>query len=405
MPSTPLRIDPAHARRFLLAHQGLYPPHALAGSAGIFTLLERLGCIQFDPINIVGRNPDLMLQARIKNYQPALLEELVYRQHALVEGMDKVWSIYHHADWPHFARRRQRVSDHSLQGDSAPEQRAWQIVEMLRESGKDSSHLPKTGETVIWDWGRPVGLERASLDLLNNAGIVTIIARKGNQKTYDLVERVLPAEIVSAADPHPDLGDYHRWHVLRRVGGIGLAQRSGAEFWLGIQSMNAPEKRQAVDDLIQNGKLLPVEVEGVTKLSFLMRACDEEALQKAARPSRAALRMSFLPPLDNLLWDRAMIQAIFGFEYLWEIYKKPAQRKFAAYTLPVLYGDRFVARCEMRLDRAARALSVPQWWWESDISPDERMAAAARDALHDFARYLGADRIDAKIPGVELSFS
>jgi uncharacterized protein YcaQ len=366
-------------------------------------MISRLGCIQFDPINIVGRNPDLVLQARVPGYQPAMLEELLYRKHILVEGMDKVWSIHHHADWPHFSRRRQKIQEHYLQGDSAPERHAWQIVEAMRASGRDSSHLPKSGESVVWDWGKRVGLDRAALDLLNKAGIVTITSRAGNQKTYDLVERVLPAEVLSAADPHPDLCDYQRWHVLRRVGGLGLAQRNGAEFWLGILGLKAPERRAAMDALIERDELIPVEVEGAQKMSFIMRGCDEETLRKTARASRTSPRTSFLPPLDNLLWDRDVIRALFGFDYLWEIYKKPAQRKFGHYTLPVLYGERFIARCDLKFDRPNKILSTAGWWWEPSVVPDAGMAQAASAALQDFARYLGAERIDAEIPGIKLT--
>ena len=121
MPVNPLKISLPHARRFLLAHQGLTPHFTFRGTSGVLELIARLGCIQFDPINIVGRNPDLVLQARIRGYLPSMLETLLYQDHILVEGMDKVWSIHHHADWPHFSRRRQRMNERYLQGDSAPE--------------------------------------------------------------------------------------------------------------------------------------------------------------------------------------------------------------------------------------------------------------------------------------------
>ena len=401
-PPAQITLSAAHARRFLLAHQGLYPPRALCGTEGVQTLLDRLGCIQFDPINLAGNNPQLVLQARIRGYQPALLEELLYREHILLEGMDKVWSIHHRDDWSHFTRRRQRIAEHYLGGDSAPEAHARQILEAMRATGKDSTHLPKNGESVVWDWGKRVSLDRAALDLLNKAGFVTITAREGNRKTYDLVERVLPPGILSQADPHPDLADYQRWHVLRRVGGLGLAQPGFGDRWLGILGLKTPELRAAVAALLDSGDLLAAEIRELPGRILLIRAADLGTLEHTARPSRAAPRMSFLPPLDNLLWDRKLIEALFGFEYLWEIYKKPAQRKYGAYTLPVLYGERFIARCELRFDPKSRVLCMPAWWWEPGLEPDGSMAFAARDALRDFASYAGAERIEADIPGMKL---
>jgi uncharacterized protein YcaQ len=366
---------------------------------GILDLFSRLGCIQFDPINIVGRNPDLVLQARISNYRPEMLADLLYSSHTLVEGFDKVGSIFQAADWPYFERRRTRVRELHLQGNSAPVKHAWQIVELMRSSGRDSSHLPRNLESVMWDWGKPVRLDRAALDLLNNAGIVTIVSRGGNRKTYDLVERVLPETTRLAPDPNFSPDDYLRWHLLRRIGGLGLAQLGSSEFWGGILGMKTPERRKTVEYLVQTGELLIVQVDGIEKIPFHIRACDEDTLLKSKRLSRAHSRMTFLPPLDNLLWDRKLINALFGFEYLWEIYKKPAQRKYGHYTLPVLYGDRFVARCEFNFDRSKKVLTVPAWWWEEDVTPDNLMRKAAKDALEDFSGYLGGIEINMTIPG------
>ena len=370
---------------------------------GILDLFSRLGCIQFDPINIVGRNPDLVLQARISDYHPEMLADLLYSSHTLLEGFDKVGSIFQAPNWPFFERRRTRVRELHLKGDSAPVKHAWQIVELMRSSGRDSSHLPRNGESVIWDWGKPVRLDRAALDLLNKAGIVTIISREGNRKTYNLVERVLPESILSTPDPHSTLDEYHRWHLLRRVGGLGLAQLGGSEFWGGILGMKAPERSKVVDHLLGKGELLSIQVEGFEKTPFHIRACDEDTLLKSKRPALASPRMTFLPPLDNLLWDRKLIHALFEFEYLWEIYKKPQQRIYGAYTLPVLFGERFVARCELSFDRARKVLSVPAWWWEQGVKPDAGMERAIAAAFTDFARYLGAAQVNTDIPGIKIT--
>ena len=101
-----LALTKAQARRFLLAHQGLWPPHGLRGKEGVLSLVRHLGCIQYDPLNIVGTNPELVLQARVGDFTPALLAELLYQDRALLDGWDKNVSIYAVEDWPYFARRR-----------------------------------------------------------------------------------------------------------------------------------------------------------------------------------------------------------------------------------------------------------------------------------------------------------
>ena len=95
------------ARRFVLAHQGLWPPHELEGKRGVVNYIRRVGCIQFDPLDIVGHNPELVLQARVADFSPEMLQELLYQDRKLLDGWDKVMSIYRVEDWPYFQRQRE----------------------------------------------------------------------------------------------------------------------------------------------------------------------------------------------------------------------------------------------------------------------------------------------------------
>ena len=95
-----LTLTNQQARRFILARQGLWPPYELEGKSGVLSYIRRVGCIQFDPLNIVGRNPELVLQARVSDFRPAMLEELLYEDWKLLDGWDKNMSIYCVEDWP-----------------------------------------------------------------------------------------------------------------------------------------------------------------------------------------------------------------------------------------------------------------------------------------------------------------
>ena len=101
--------------------------------------------------------------------------------------------------------------------------------------------------------------------------------------------------------------------------------------------------------------------------------------------------MIFLGPLDSLLWDRKTLQHIFEFDYVWEVYKPVEQRKWGYYVLPVFYGDRFVARADMRLEQGV--LTLARWWWEQDIVPDGAMLDALRAAMAEFGRYAHANDV------------
>jgi hypothetical protein len=100
-----------------------------------------------------------------------------------------------------------------------------------------------------------------------------------------------------------------------------------------------------------------------------------------------------MAPLDNLLWDRNMLRELFDFEYRWEVYKSVAERKYGYYVLPVLYGDKFIARFEPGKDRANQALIIKKWWWEPGTKPSAAMRHALQLCFQRFRNYLGNDSL------------
>ncbi len=377
----------------MLAHQRLWPPRRLQGKEGILEYVRRVGSIQFDPINVVGRNPDLVLQSRIGRYQPGLLEELLYRERRLVEVWDKAASIILTSDWPRFARHRERMR-REYGRDSNPQMKAAPLViEAIRERGPLSSIDFKEQERIQSDWGIPTTLARAALEILHAMGELVVDHRVGTRRAFDLAERLLPADLTSAPDPIDDDSDYRAWQVLRRIGGLGLASPTASEYWLASDRVKSRERQPILSRLVEAAELVAVAVEGLPDQRFFLRQADLPTLE-AVRSKRAPQpKASFIAPLDNLMWHRELLRQIFNFDYVWEVYKPARQRKYGYYVLPVLYGDRFVARFDPKFDRTARELTIANWWWEEDVRVDDRMSEALRVSMKDFMRYLGASRI------------
>ncbi|HEY6675965.1 MAG TPA: crosslink repair DNA glycosylase YcaQ family protein, partial [Terrimicrobium sp.] len=113
----PIVIRKAQARRFLLAHLGLWPPRQLRGKRGVLDYIRHVNCIQYDPINVVGQNPHLVLQSRVRGYKPAMLGALLYEDRKLLDGFDKQMSIYPIEDWPCFAYYRERMVQHYMESE------------------------------------------------------------------------------------------------------------------------------------------------------------------------------------------------------------------------------------------------------------------------------------------------
>lgn len=391
--SSPLIIGKAAARRFLLSHQLLLPPHQLSDKAGILEFIQHTGCIQFDPVNVVGRNPDLVLQARIKDYSPTMLHDLLYRSYQLYDAWDKQASICLVSDWPYFSRHRERMEESYWKTDTPEGRLAIDLLEKIRQHGQKKALNESNGAYVKGNWGFSVRMERVALDILYAVRKIHIADRIGSRRIFEITENLLPGEILQQVDPNLTLEDYHDWHVLRRIGGIGLARLGSSEYWLGIQYMKTPERKAAFRRLVAARHVIPVNINELPGKEFFIRRQDLPALEKAIQSDSKEPQAVFLAPLDNLLWDRKLLAWIFDFDYVWEVYKKAGQRKYGYYTMPVLYGEHFIARIESAFDRKTATLTVKEWWWEAGVKPDSSMKNALNQCFAQFMSYLGADTI------------
>jgi len=393
LPEPTITLSKTDARRFLLAHQRLWPPRGLHCKNGILNYIRHVGCIQFDPIDVVGRNPELVLQARVANYRPNLLDELLYADRLLLDAWDKVSSISLAADRPYFARHRALMLQQHGDASNPPMQIAHQVKEAILQRGPLSSANLEHRTTLNWSWGQPTRLGRASLEILYAMGELGVHHRAGTRRFFDLIERLLPVELLAAPEPNPTDEEYQNWHVLRRVGGLGLANPSAAEYWLAILGVKAAVRRATLTRLVEGGDLVAVAVDGVPGRTFFLRTADLLTLQAVRTGSPPEPQAAFLGPLDNLLWDRALLRWVFGLDYIWEVYKPQTQRKYGYYVLPVLYGDRFVARFDPAFDKLTRQFTIANWWWEPGVQPDGAMEQALIACFQAFLQYLNADRV------------
>ena len=310
--------------------------------------------------------------------------------------------IYSHEDWPFFTRNRDSARQ-SLEAKSHPVlDAARHVREEIERRGPLSSSDLELEEAVRWPWG-PTRLARAALEGMYFWGELVVYSKAGVRKTYDLAERHIPGVLLNAPEPNPTDDEYHDWHVHRRIGSVGLLANRGAEAWLGIEGTNSAKRAQSIARLLAEGKLRQVQVEGIPSPMY-MRAQDESLLEVALSrdgTDAAALReAALIAPLDNLLWDRRLASELFGFNYTWEVYVPPSKRRYGYYVLPVLYGDRFIARCEPVRDRKTKQLVIRNWWWETAVdgeervNPDDRdMQSAIASCLDQFKRFLGCDSL------------
>ena len=386
-----LTLTNKQARRFILAHQGLWPPHKFEGKAGIIDFVRGVGCIQFDPLDIVGHNPELVLQSRVSDFRPTMLQELLYEDRKLIDGWDKMMAIYCIEDWPYFVYRRREATIQSRTRDYSVVKYVFpQIHKTIEERGPLSSIDLDHDQKVDWAWG-PTRLANVALDSMYYMGELVVHHKVHTRKVYDLASRHIPEKLFLAPDPHKTKEQYHDWHVHRRIGSVGMLWNKGS-VWHGIYGTGRDERVGALRRLTKQGKAVEVYVEGINT-PFYMRSQDRDVLDMVVESGNGSMRATVLAPLDNLLWERELVKQLFDFDYTWEVYKPIPERKYGYYVLPILYGDRFIARFEPGRDKRNGALAIKNWWWEPGATPTTEMHTALRDCFKRFLGYLSTEKL------------
>ncbi|MCI0553993.1 MAG: winged helix DNA-binding domain-containing protein [Anaerolineae bacterium] len=394
--SDPIIIDKPHARRFLLAHLHLLPPRKLHGKQGVLDYVRHVNCIQYDPINVVGQNPHLVLQSRVRGYKPSMLDALLYEDRRLIDGFDKQMSIYPVEDWPSFTYYRQQMATNYMEDEQTAA--AAKLVDRVRkeiEARGPLSSLDLEDDTRMdWWLAGSVRAVRIAMDILFYGGETVVHHRVGTRRYFELSKRVLPPKLYKASNSHSSQDDYLEWHVFRRAGGLGLVYARPTAAFGGTIGWRGGGIRAAIARLAEKGQLVRVSIKDLERQKFYVRRDDLPALEAAAKAPRSRQGAALIAPLDNLMWDRNLIEMLFDFYYSWEVYLPAAKRQYGYYVLPVLYGDRLVARMDPEFDRAGKVFTIKNWWWEDGGNvKDESMLSALEECLSAFGHYLEAVEI------------
>ncbi|MFH1512569.1 MAG: crosslink repair DNA glycosylase YcaQ family protein [Bacillota bacterium] len=395
-----IHLTNRQARQFLLLKQGLLGDYKFHEKQGALAYVRQAGCIQFDPVDACGKNAELTLQSRVRNFQKGMLHDLLYKDRALFDYPDKNLSILPVEDWPYFKRFREI----SIQGGAKFRDLAALETEAkayIREHGAVSSDdLPIDGNIhwysrIHWsgNWEGDTNAARAVLEHLYATGELVIHHKKGTRKHYDLADRYIPPALLVAPDPLPHEHAHRKWRVRRRIGAIGMLWNRGSDAWLGIWGMKAPQREQVFKELLDENSILELQVEGIGEPLYCL-AGDAALIDAVTQNDPFRPRVEFIAPLDCMLWDRRLIRALFQFDYTWEIYTPPAKRQYGYYVLPVLYGDQFVGRIEAVSDAKAGVLRVKNVWYETGVRQTKKLDHAIDMRIKRFAKFNGCGAID-----------
>jgi hypothetical protein len=391
-------LDLAAVHRLALARAGLLKPawtglpergngRGARARRAALEVIRRFGYLQLDTVSVAGaRSHSIVLHSRLEGFDAELGEELLRPGEPLFEywGHEACWlpiELY-----PVFAFRRRAFRKHPWWGDliGSHARVARDLRRRIRSEGAlRSVDLEGEGSRGWWD----LKVAKKVAIALWSSGELAIRERRSFQRSYDLAERVIPGEHYRAK-PLPKARALEQL-LLLALQGHGWAQTGTLARTWRLTNMG-PEIAAALERMRRAGKITECGVhENGRRVSGWIRP---EDLELAARLRSVRLRTDrgvLLSPFDPLLWDRARVQLLFGFDQVLEIFKPASKRKYGYYCMPVLAGDRLVARFDLKSERKEGRLRIVSARLEDDKRSDDR--AAARSALERYAGAVGLE--------------
>jgi len=384
--SSALSLTLAQARRVALAAQGFTDPRPTGrvDRRALARVVGRTGLFQIDSVNVLVRAHYLPMFSRVGPYPVDLLERASAREpRTLFEYWGHEASLLPVQTQPLLRWRMAEAADRawgSMRSVAADRPALVEaLLDQIRLDGPlTAGELERRhhGERVgrkgpWWDWSHV----KAAVEFCFWAGTVTTSSRRGFERLYDLTERVLPAQVLAA--PTPDRAEAQRRLILLAAASCGVAtERDLRDYY----RLSVTDGRARVAELVEDGALLPVAVEGWRGPAYAL---------PGLRVPRAVRARALLAPFDPEVWERDRAERLFGFRYRLEIYVPKPKRVHGYYVLPFLLGDSLVARVDLKADRAAGLLLVRAAWAEVGAPAETAVELAAE--LGSLARWLGLD--------------
>lgn len=383
------------ARRLMLERQGVTSHHSQADKDSVFKTVDRLGCLQIDTINVLERAQYLTLWTRLGTYEKSHLDNLAYNDRLLFEH------------WAHSACYIP-LTDYRYYLHSMDYRRSEMEARFSRRTGKDPDLISSVLQRIRdegplgssdfdgpkrrggwWNW-KPA---KAALEVLLGAGILLVSRRDNFQRYYDLAENVLPDWV----DTEPPTDEERvRFFTLRTLGALGAIEPSDVreyyQHWCVRLGRTVKQLEEALGELASEGEAEAVRLED-GKTSYYTLAADRETAERL-QGDWGFDGVRLLNYFDNLMWNRRRIHALFGFQPKLEVYLPQDQRTYGYYHLPVLYGDRLVARLEPKMLRQEGKLLVRGYWTEDGFKATDDYESKLEESLESLARFNGADTVE-----------
>ncbi|MBU1094179.1 MAG: winged helix DNA-binding domain-containing protein [Firmicutes bacterium] len=381
-----IRLTKQEAREYMMSYHMINTNDHLEGMDGVHAVFDRLLSIQYDPLNVVGTNLELVLQSRISKFNKKLLNQALYQERFLIDAWDKQMCVYQTKDFPLLEKIRNHRGEleihtlkHRLQLD------ALEYIEIVLKEIRDKGPLYakdiNIGESIKHQWGQTKP-SSATLDYLFQIGKIGVFNKKNTMKQYDLIERLIDNCEFKVGFQDEDA--FIEYYLLRRIKSMGLVSNKNGVHFSGLFINNKEIRTKYLKKLIQKEIVAEIEIEELKGKYYVLT----DYLKSSSKVIKS---VSFIAPLDNMIWDRSILKDLFDYEYTWEVYTPKSKQRFGYYVLPILYGTQFIGRIEFEQQRNSNPLRIKNIWYEDYFNQSKEFEIAFDKALMKFSKYLCAE--------------
>ncbi|MEM7531734.1 MAG: crosslink repair DNA glycosylase YcaQ family protein [Chloroflexota bacterium] len=393
------QISQQTRRRYILGRQGLWPGRRWTGREGVAQALQTVEAVQIDPVSIVSPSADIVLWGRVAAYNSDYLSQLIEQERRFFDYGGGLM-IYPMIELPYWRVVMARKKSEKRWSEFFADNTALinTVREEVRQRGPVRNRDMK-GETVNHYRGSKD--TSVALYYLWLTGELMTARREGKERVYDFLENVAPAHLQhTATDAEAEV-----FFACKAISHLGfVTARSFRNTWKGYieRPVTAQEANAKLAELQETGLVSSVRVEDAREQHYF-RQEDEGILNELEAGQVPAQwqpigtttldEVTFFSPLE-FVSARGRAAKLFGFDYIWEIYKPAAKRKYGPYTLPILYGDQLVGRMDAKLERQEATLRVNGLWLEDWFDVDERFQQALDVGLNNFMHFLQAEQVN-----------
>lgn len=399
--SAEIEISQQVARRFILGKQGLWPGRRWSGLKGTEQAMREIEYLQLDPLQIVARSHDIKLYGRVFDYTPGMWEETAYQQRKFFDWGGWL-AVRPMEELPHWRVVMRRERDGNARLGEIARDHAEAIEEMrcaLRKNTVVSNRDFEMSARTRTDSYRGRKDSALALYYLWITGEVMTHHRERFERVYALTENVAPAHLICESSEM----EADRFLVKKEIAFSGLSRlaRSADSYRRGDPTGVG---KLLTEEMLDSGDIVAVRVQGWKAVHYalgsdagVLRELSEGRISPEWEPLSTTTEeeVTFLAPLDNVS-ARGRAKLLFGFDYVWEVYKPEHLRKYGYYALPILWGDRLVGRFDSKLDRSTNTLIILGLWLEDKaLAREEAFAEALARGFARFVTFVGAKKLDA----------